>query len=76
MLAAERSLSVPSYREVTECNRFWAEGSGRSVALGAMHATYNLYDDAEQIAMAGVHAASDFDKSTGLPAQVCTVDLR
>jgi ATP-dependent HslUV protease subunit HslV len=31
---------VYSYREVFEFDRFWAAGSGRSFALGAMHALY------------------------------------
>jgi ATP-dependent HslUV protease subunit HslV len=32
---------VYSYREVFEFDRFWAAGSGRSFALGAMHALYD-----------------------------------
>ncbi len=69
-------FSVQSYREVMECRRYWAEGSDLRLALGAMHATYDLYDDPEKIALAGMSAACDFDDATGLPAQIYSLDLR
>lgn len=69
-------FSVQSYREVMECQRFWAEGSGLRLALGAMHATYGLYQKPEEIALAGINAASEYDDATALPAQVCHLEMR
>ncbi len=69
-------FSVQSYREVMECQKYWAEGSGLRLALGAMHATYDIYDDPEKIALAGIAAASEFDDATGLPAQVYSLEVR
>ncbi len=39
--------SVQSYREVVEFGRYWAEGSGFRLALGAMHAVYDIYEVAK-----------------------------
>jgi ATP-dependent HslUV protease subunit HslV len=39
-------FGVESYREVFEFERFWAIGSGRRFALGAMHAVYDGQDRA------------------------------
>lgn len=69
-------FSVQSYREVMECKKYWAEGSGLRLALGAMHATYDLYNDPEKIAVAGINAASEFDDSCALPAQIYTMELK
>jgi ATP-dependent HslUV protease subunit HslV len=75
ILSPSGIFSVQSYREVMECQRFWAEGSGLRLALGAMHATYDMYDDSEKIARAGIDAASEFDDATALPAMVYTLAL-
>lgn len=60
-------FELESYRAVTEYTRFWAIGSGRSLAIGAMHAIYNQLDDPLQIARAGVAAACEFDEGCALP---------
>lgn len=66
---------VYSYREVFEFDRVWAAGSGRSFALGAMHALYDSALSAAQIARAGVDAGIEFDTSSGLPIVVHEIKL-
>jgi ATP-dependent protease HslVU (ClpYQ) peptidase subunit len=61
---------VYSYREVFQFDRFWAIGSGRSFALGAMFAAYRGGRSARQIAELGVAAGSEFDKSSAGPCRV------
>lgn len=56
-----------SLREVDQYSRFWAVGSGSEFALGAMQAVYNQYDNAEQIAEAGILAGTTFDTASALP---------
>ena len=56
-----------SLREVDQYTRFWSVGSGSSFALGAMRVAYELLDDAEAIARAGVEAGACFDTSSALP---------
>ncbi|MCP4469951.1 MAG: MFS transporter [Gammaproteobacteria bacterium] len=56
-----------SLREVDQYSRFWAVGSGAEFALGAMRVAYNLLDDAEAIAHAGIEAGACFDSSSALP---------
>jgi len=68
--------SVQSYREVLEYYNYWAEGSGTSIALGALHATYGLYDDPEKIALAAIGAACEFDDGSDFPAQVYSLRWR
>ena len=43
-----------SYREVFEFKEFWGIGSGRSFALGAMHAAYAKAKTAREVAEAGI----------------------
>ena len=40
-------------REVYEYTRFWAIGSGRDYALGAMYAAWNTLDTAAAVAQLG-----------------------
>ena len=61
---------VYSYREVFSFERFWAIGSGRNFALGAMYAVYGRARSARQIAQIGVDAGSEFDKSSSGPNRV------
>lgn len=61
---------VYSYREVFSFDRFWAIGSGRNFALGAMYATYGSKRTATQIAQIGVNAGAEFDKSSSGPSRV------
>lgn len=60
-------FGVYSMREVFEYTQFWAIGSGREFALGAMLATYERARSAEAVARAGIEAGATFDKNSGLP---------
>ncbi len=66
---------VYSYREVFSFDRFWAIGSGRSFALGAMYVAYDQGDTAEKIARIGIDAGIEFDKSSAGPVQLTTLVL-
>lgn len=68
-------FAVYSMREVFEFDRFWAIGSGRDFALGAMFSTYPKARDAAAIAQAGVLAGAEFDTGTALPVTVHQVRL-
>jgi len=68
-------FALYSLREVYEFNQFWAVGSGSFYALGAMHAVYNKYKSAKDIARAGVEAGAEFDTSSQLPLTMQTVKL-
>ncbi len=63
-------FELESYRSVTEYTRFWAIGSGKTVALGAMHALFDRFDDPSDIARAAVEAACEFDDACALPLEV------
>jgi ATP-dependent protease HslVU (ClpYQ) peptidase subunit len=65
-----------SYREVFEFNEFWGVGSGRNFALGAMYAAWGKAKTAREVALIGVHAGCEFDKSSGGPIDVMTVKLK
>ena len=69
-------FGVESYREVFEFNRFWAIGSGRRFALGAMHALYDRAKTASELAQAGVMAGCEFDTSSAAPVRVQTFKLK
>jgi ATP-dependent protease HslVU (ClpYQ) peptidase subunit len=64
---AQGIFGIYSMREVFEYTRFWAAGSGRDFALGAMSAVYPHIDSAETIARLGIDAGAAFDKNTALP---------
>ena len=66
---------VYSYREVFEFDRFWAIGSGRSFALGAMYAGYDKLKTAKDIAELGVRGGCEFDKNSAGPVKVFTCKL-
>jgi ATP-dependent protease HslVU (ClpYQ) peptidase subunit len=68
-------FGVYSMREVFEFDRFWAIGSGRDFALGAMYTVYNSTKSAKQIASLGVMAGVEYDTGTGLPLNIATVKL-
>lgn len=68
-------FELESYRSVAEYHRFWAIGSGKRLAIGAMHAMYHITDDAKIIAEAGLKAACDFDDGCALPFDTCSVEL-
>ncbi|MBT9506990.1 MFS transporter [Rhodoferax sp.] len=65
-----------SYREVFEFNEFWGIGSGRSFALGAMHAAWGHAKTARELASIGVNAGCEFDKNSAGPIEVFTVKLK
>lgn len=65
-----------SYREVFSFDRFWAIGSGRNFALGAMHAVYDRLDSAADIAEAGVAGGIEFDKSSAGPHRLHRIAAR
>lgn len=69
-------FGVESYREVFEFERFWAIGSGRRFALGAMHAVYDRAKTAREVADAGVLAGCEFDTSSAGPVRVQTFKLK
>ncbi|HSN31211.1 MAG TPA: MFS transporter [Ideonella sp.] len=64
---------VYSYREVFEFDRFWAIGSGRAFALGAMYAAFDRTKTAREIAEIGVRAGCEFDKNSAEPVRVHTL---
>lgn len=66
---------VESYREVFAFDRFWAIGSGRRFALGAMHASWARAKSAREVATAGVAAGCEFDTSSAGPVRVQTFTL-
>jgi ATP-dependent protease HslVU (ClpYQ) peptidase subunit len=67
---------IYSYREVFEFKQFWSIGSGRSFALGAMHAVYDKARSARDVAEAGVAAACEFDRNSAGPVDVLTLKLK
>ena len=77
MIANRHGLfGVYSYREVFEFERFWAIGSGRSFALGAMYAGYDKLKTAREIASLGVAAGNEFDKNSAAPVRLHTIKLK
>ena len=67
--------AVYSMREVFEFDRFWAIGSGRDFALGAMYTIYGKAKDAAAVARAGVLAGAEFDTGTSEPISLHEVAL-
>ena len=77
LIANEHGIfGVYSMREVFEYSRFWAVGSGREFAIGAMYAHYPKLKSAAAIARAGVEAGSTFDKNSALPMTIYTLTAR
>jgi ATP-dependent protease HslVU (ClpYQ) peptidase subunit len=69
-------FGVYSYREVFEFDRFWAIGSGRAFALGAMFAGYDKAKTARELVDGGVRAGCEFDKNSAGPVRVHTMKLK
>lgn len=69
-------FGVYSMREVFEYTQFWAVGSGREFALGAMNALYPRLKTAAAVARVGVEAGATFDKNTALPMSIYTLKVR
>ena len=69
-------FAVYSMREVFEFDRFWAIGSGRDFALGAMFVLYGKGRSAASIAEGGVLAGAEFDTGTAAPVLMHEVRLK
>jgi ATP-dependent HslUV protease subunit HslV len=69
-------FGVYSYREVFEFDRFWAIGSGRSFALGAMYGAFDRLRTAADVARLGVAAGCEFDKNSAAPVRLHTIKLK
>jgi ATP-dependent HslUV protease subunit HslV len=65
-----------SYREVFEFKEFWGIGSGRSFALGAMHAIAGTARTARELVVAGAQAGCEFDKNSAGPVEIYTLKLK
>ncbi len=65
-----------SYREVFEFKEFWGIGSGRSFALGAMHAAWDKAKSAREVAIAGLNAGCEFDKNSAGPVDIYTLKMK
>ena len=68
-------FAVYSMREVFEFDRYWAIGSGRDFALGAMWVSYPRAKTPEQVAKIGVEAGAEFDTGTSLPMSLHSVTI-
>ena len=66
---------VYSMREVFEYAQYWAAGTGREFALGAMWSMYDRLPTAEAVARAGVEAGAVFDRNSGLPLTLYRTEL-
>lgn len=64
------------FREVHEFEQFWAIGSGKPYALGAMYAVYDQCQDPEEIARIGVLASCEFDNACEPPIMVYSLPLK
>jgi ATP-dependent HslUV protease, peptidase subunit HslV len=64
------------FREVHEFEKFWAIGSGKAYALGAMFATYDRFDEPEEIAKVGIMASCEFDNACDLPMNIYSLALK
>jgi ATP-dependent HslUV protease, peptidase subunit HslV len=69
------AYEIQSYREVHAIETFWAIGSGKCFALGAMHAIFNTEENPRRIAETGLKAACDFDEASGMPLFIKSVNL-
>ncbi|MEN9559972.1 MAG: hypothetical protein RLZZ502_1183, partial [Pseudomonadota bacterium] len=67
---------VYSMREVFEFTQFWAAGSGREFALGAMYQAFHQPAcTAEQVARIGIETGAHFDKNSALPMSLYSMNL-
>jgi ATP-dependent protease HslVU (ClpYQ) peptidase subunit len=69
-------FGVFSMREVFEYTRYWAIGSGREYALGAMYTRYERLKSAAAIARVGIEAGANFDRNSGLPMTVYNMTVK
>lgn len=76
VLSPSGLYGVYALREVFRYSRFWAMGSGREYALGALHALYDRLPTALEIAEAAVAAGCAFDKGSSPPVESHVVEMR
>ena len=66
-----------SYRGVDEYNKYWAQGSGRRYALGALHNSYDKKTTtSEELAIRSVEAACSFDDASAIPVLFETIKMK
>jgi ATP-dependent protease HslVU (ClpYQ) peptidase subunit len=76
LLANEHGIfALYSYRSAQQFQKFWAAGSGRDFALGAMQSVYDDCAKVEDVVKAGLNAAAEFDSSTAGPFETFSVPL-
>jgi ATP-dependent protease HslVU (ClpYQ) peptidase subunit len=68
-------FAIYSFRSAQQFHKYWAAGSGRDYALGAMQAVYEQAGTAEEVVRAGLDAAAEFDSSTMGPHEIHNIDL-
>lgn len=68
-------FAIYSYRSCQQFHRFWAAGSGRDFALGAMQVAYDGVETVEEVVRAGLHAAAEFDGGTAGPYEIYSMDM-
>jgi len=68
-------FALYSYRSSQQFQKFWAAGSGRDYALGAMHAVYDQHEKVEDIVKAGLNASAEFDSGSSGPFDIFKVKL-
>ncbi len=77
LVANEHGIfGVYSMREVFEYTQFWAAGTGREFALGAMQSLYSRVKTADAVARGGVEAGAMFDKNSALPMTLYTLKVQ
>lgn len=64
------------FREVHEFEKFWAIGSGKPYALGAMYSVYDNTAEPEEIAKIGISASCEFDNACELPLSIYSLKLK
>jgi len=68
-------FEIESYRTVTEYTKFWALGSGKKLALGALQASYETMDNAEDIARLAIKSACALDDACAEPVHLCSITI-
>jgi ATP-dependent HslUV protease, peptidase subunit HslV len=69
-------FALYSYRSAQQFQKFWAAGSGRDFALGAMMSVYDELKDPLDIVKAGLAAAAEFDSATSGPFETYSIKLQ
>lgn len=68
-------FALYSFRSAQQFHKFWAAGSGRDYALGAMQVMFDKCKTAEEIVRTGLDAAAEFDSATGGPYEIHNIPL-